>query len=135
MKRRQRAVAWLAAACLLFVTLECSAQMSNLSERYVKFVLAVGVHDADYVDAYYGPSEWREAAAAARRGLAELRSDALELEVALAGRLPPRDADELVRLRHAYLSRQVAAVLARIEMLNGDGYNFDTESKALYDAV
>ena len=105
MKRRQRAVAGLTAACLLFVACECSAQMSNLSERYVKLVLAVGVHDADYVDAYYGPPEWREAAAAARRSLGELRSDALELESALAARLPPREAEELVRLRHAYLSR------------------------------
>ena len=53
MKRRQRAAAGLAAACLLAVAMTCAAQMSNLSERYVKLVLAVGVHDADYVDAYY----------------------------------------------------------------------------------
>ena len=34
----------------------------NIAERYVKLVLAMGEHDADYVDAYYGPPEWREAA-------------------------------------------------------------------------
>src|SRR5262245_66107412 len=111
------------------------ATMDDLAEQYVKLVLAVGVHDADYVDAYYGPPEWRTAAEAARRDLAELRSDALALESALAGRMPPRDADELVRLRHAYLSRQTAAMVARIEMLRGDTYLFDVESKALYDAV
>ena len=38
--------------------------MDDLAEHYVKLVLAVGVHDADYVDAYYGPPEWREAATA-----------------------------------------------------------------------
>ena len=29
--------------------------MNTIAERYVKLVLAVGQHDADYVDAFYGP--------------------------------------------------------------------------------
>ena len=33
--------------------------MNTLAERYVKLVLAVGQHDADYVDAFYGPAEWK----------------------------------------------------------------------------
>ena len=33
--------------------------MSPLAERYVRLVLAVGQHDADFVDAYYGPPEWK----------------------------------------------------------------------------
>jgi hypothetical protein len=32
------------------------------AEQYVKLVLAVGHHDPDYVDAFYGPKEWRDAA-------------------------------------------------------------------------
>src|SRR6266511_1732451 len=28
--------------------------LGDLAERYVKLVLAVGLHDRDYVDAYYG---------------------------------------------------------------------------------
>jgi hypothetical protein len=128
------------AAPLLALSLSVTAQpqvatMDALAERYVKLVLGVGVHDPDYVDAYYGPPEWRAAAAEERRGLAELRSDALALELALAGHAPARDAAELVRLRHAYLSRQVAAVIARTGMLRGERLGFDVESKALYDAV
>ena len=42
MRRPHRALAWLAGAALLAVSLACAAQMSNLSERYVKLVLAVG---------------------------------------------------------------------------------------------
>ena len=38
--------------------------MKRIAESYVKLVLAVGQHDADYVDAYYGPPEWRAAATA-----------------------------------------------------------------------
>jgi hypothetical protein len=33
--------------------------MNQVAERYVRLVLALGQHDADYVDAYYGPPEWR----------------------------------------------------------------------------
>ena len=33
--------------------------MNRIAEPYVKLVLAVGQHDADYVDAFYGPPEWR----------------------------------------------------------------------------
>ena len=37
--------------------------MNAIAETYVKLVLAMGQHDADYVDAYYGPAEWKDAAA------------------------------------------------------------------------
>ena len=42
--------------------------MDRVAEGYVKLVLAMGAHDADYVDAYYGPSEWKTEAAAAKPG-------------------------------------------------------------------
>jgi hypothetical protein len=32
-----------------------SPAMDSIAERYVKLVLAMGVQDPDYVDAYYGP--------------------------------------------------------------------------------
>ena len=38
--------------------------MNSAAETYVKLVLAVGEHDSDYVDAFYGPPEWRDAARA-----------------------------------------------------------------------
>jgi hypothetical protein len=31
--------------------------MKQVSESYVELALAVGKHDGDYVDAYYGPAE------------------------------------------------------------------------------
>lgn len=109
--------------------------MNELAERYVKLVLAVGVHDADYVDAYYGPPEWRAEAVAARRGLAEIDADAAALLAELAPLAPPADADELERLRHRYLTRQLESLRARLGMLRGERLSFDAESAALYDAV
>ncbi len=40
---------------------EGPAAMNAIAEAYVKLVLAVGQHDGDYVDAFYGPAEWRTA--------------------------------------------------------------------------
>src|ERR1044071_1589494 len=39
--------------------------MNQIAERYVKLVLKVGQHDADYVDAYYGDPAWKPAGAPA----------------------------------------------------------------------
>ena len=135
MRRPHRALAWLAGASLLALSLACAAQMSNLSERYVKLVLAVGVHDSDYVDAYYGPPEWRTAAAEERRSIADLDADAAAWLRELADEVLPPGAAELERLRHRYLKTQGESLRARLSMLRGERLTFDEESAALYDAV
>src|SRR6188472_4382528 len=47
-----------------------------IAERYVRLVLAVGQHDGDYVDAYYGPPEWRKEAEASKVPLPTLDAQA-----------------------------------------------------------
>ena len=109
-----------------------------IAERYVKLVLAVGQHDADYVDAFYGPAEWRKQAEASKTPLATIDSQAAALEADLAktGVTPPNKAEaELWGLRRHYLARQLASMRARIGMLQGKKLTFDEESLALYDAV
>jgi len=135
MRQKHRVTALLTAAALFAAVPGPSVAMDEIAERYVKLVLAVGVHDADYVDAYYGPREWREAATAAGRGIAELDAEAGELLGALARETPPGGAEELVRLRHDYLTTQVRSLRARLAMLRGERFTFDAESAALYDAV
>ena len=109
--------------------------MNTLAERYVRLVLAVGQHDADYVDAYYGPPEWRKEAEAQKLPLTEIASRASALAREIAAAKPPVTADEMTQLRHQYLARQLEAVRARVSMLTGTRLRFDEESKALYDAV
>jgi hypothetical protein len=107
--------------------------MNAIAERYVKLVLALGQHDTDYVDAYYGPPEWRKEASASKVPLDELggRVRGLLEQVAAA----PTPSGEMEQLRAQYLERQLSAVAARIRMLRGERLSFDEESKALYDAV
>jgi len=107
--------------------------MDTIAEQYVKLVLALGQHDADYVDAYYGPPEWKKAAESSKSDPARIESSAVELVSALAGEREP--ADEMQRLRLHYLQRQLSALVARVRMLKGAKLSFDDESRALYDAV
>ena len=112
-----------------------SDPMNALAERYVKLVLALGQHDADYVDAYYGPPAWRKEAETARRELADIDREASDVLAALDAARPASGAEELVRLRHQYVTRQLQSLRARVSMLRGEKLRFDEESKALYDAV
>jgi hypothetical protein len=126
------------AACLAVVVTVHTAEnasMNALADRYVKLVLALGQHDADYVDAYYGPQEWRREAEADRRPLADIDRDAVATLAALAAARPGESAEEAVRLRHEYLTTQLGALRARVSMLQGQRLTFDEESRALYDAV
>ena len=105
--------------------------MDEIAEQYVKLVLAVGQHDGDFVDAYYGDPSWKPAA---KRPLADVLAAARSTRVDLHHLTPPDDADPMVRLRFAYLDKQLAAVEARLEMLSGSKFLFDEESQRLYDA-
>jgi hypothetical protein len=111
------------------------ARMNALAERYVRLVIALGQHDADYVDAYYGPPELRKDVEANRLPLTEIQTQAAALAEDVAAAAPPASAELLVRLRHQYVSRQLEALRARASMLTGKKLSFDEESKALYDAV
>lgn len=111
--------------------------MNRIAESYVKLVLAVGQHDSDYVDAYYGPPEWRtEVEARGKRPLTEIRGEAAGLISELTSQSLANGADaEMIRLRHEYLARQLHALVARVDQLSGKKMTFDEESKALYDTV
>jgi hypothetical protein len=101
----------------------------DVAESYVKLVLAVGKHDADYVDAYYGPNEWKREADSASIPLPEIEQGAHELvaEVGNTSTLDPR--------RKAYLLGQIRALVARVRMLRGTRFSFDEEARALYDVT
>jgi len=130
---------WISIAVLALLAAACTStmesSMNTVAESYVKLVLAVGRHDADYVDAYYGPQEWRdEVESGEPADLGGLLDTARGLIDRVAAVTPAGD-DPLEPLRKDYLSTQLRAVAARIEQLQGRTFTFDEESRALYDAV
>ena len=133
-KRLSKLIAGLAIVASLF-TISAAAQndMPKIAREYVRLVLAMGQHDKDYVDAYYGPDDLKKDAEGATLTLDAIATGvkALQSQVATL----PADADELGRLRQQYLEKQLSAVGARARMLKGERLTFDEESRALYDAV
>jgi len=107
--------------------------MNAVAERYTHLVLALGQHDPDYVDAFYGPPEWKTQAEKEKKSLDAIGAEAAELSATLAK--TPNAGDELLRLRHEYLQKQISALAARVRILKGEKLKFDDESRALYDAV
>jgi hypothetical protein len=106
--------------------------MDDLAAAYVKLVLAVGQHDPDYVDAYYGPEHWKPQSGTPR-SIGELRDETARLLDGISA--APAVPDSMDVLRRDYLLGQVRAVDARLRMLAGERFTFDEESRALYDAV
>ncbi len=109
--------------------------MNTIAERYVKLVLAVGQHDADYVDAFYGSAEWKAEAERRKTLLPEVDAQAERLIADIPALSEADRRDEMVTLRHGYLKRQLEALRTRVSMLQGAKLTFDQESQALYDAV
>ena len=115
-------------ALLALTAASCSRQssdMNSLAERYVKLILAIGEHDPNYVDAYYGPPEWK----ATKRPLEELAPEVNKL------------SDEIARqvggdtYRQNYLLVQSRAAFSRVRMLMGEKFSFDTEAEMLYEVA
>ena len=107
-------------------------ELNSIAEPYTKLVLAVGQHDADYVDAYYGPKEWSEEAKTEMKPLSVIKEAALQLKTKLDEIDIPQNGD-ILYLRHEYLQKQIASLISRVEVLNGKKLSFDEEAKAYYD--
>ncbi|MBW3671344.1 MAG: hypothetical protein KY432_06690, partial [Acidobacteria bacterium] len=127
----------LAFAICLFA-LGCSSMgtgerpMDEIARDYVRLVLALGEHDEGYVDAYYGPEEWREEVRANTPSRQTIAEDAANLRAELESISTP---DPMEEMRRSYLSTQLLALSTRIRMLEGESLSFDQESKLLYGAV
>jgi hypothetical protein len=122
--------AWTANGAVGSPTPAGSKSVNEIAEAYVKLVLAMGQHDPDYVDAYYGPPEWKKQE---KKPLDAIASEATRLRDQLAK--ISASSDEMERLRCKYLTKQLSALEARTRILNGEHLKFDEESQALYDAV
>lgn len=118
---------------LLMTNLDKKSTLDSIAENYVRLVLAVGVHNEDYVDAYYGPKEWKEEAQKQKLSLAEIRNRSESVLKELGSiEKPPQ---EMEQLRYDYLKKQLESLQAFVDLQLGKKFSFDEESKALYDAV
>ncbi len=110
--------------------------LDSIAEAYVKLGLQIGLYDGDFVDAYYGPEEWRPQE---EEKAQELPYEAFEEAIQdLQQKLASVDTDYLSPLelrRQSTLGKQLRAASTRLQMIHGEFLAFDEESAQLYDAV
>ncbi|WP_226665637.1 hypothetical protein [Microbulbifer aggregans] len=108
--------------------------LDNIAESYVRLVLTLGNHDKSYVDAYYGPAEWKAAAGEDAASAAELASRAEQLLAQLPDTIAP--SSDLDTLRAHYLKTQLRAVVYHAHHLADANFrDFDREALALYNTA
>ncbi len=102
------------------------SELDAVAEAYVKLALAVGRHDVNYVDAYYGPPEWqREANEGEPRPVSELLARGREL----LGRVRSAPASD----RREFLEKQLAAAEGFLRRVSGERMSLTEEARVLYD--
>lgn len=107
------------------------ANLNALAERYVRLSLEIGTHEDGYIDAYYGPPEWKMEAEAAPRSIDQLQvvTAALNAEIDAA---QAAATDNLTMRRARTLSAYVAAARFRMEMMEGVRVPFVEEAERLF---
>ena len=112
--------------------------LDTIAESYVKLVLRIGLYDPDYVDAYYGPPEWKPAPLDSiqvkKLPYAELSREANALLEQL-GKVNAQKLSEIEHRRLIFLKAHLVSVKGRLDVLSGKKMKFDEESKALYGIV
>lgn len=137
---------WIVAALLLGVA-ACGTQsrrptivpptlaMPEIADAYVRLALAVDQLVPGYVDAYYGPPEWREDAKAHPKTAIEIRNEIAKLYGDLQKAQNPQ-ADvppEMFELRRRYIKNMLAAMDAELRIYRGWKPPFELQAAALYD--
>ena len=109
--------------------------MNQIGHAYVRLVLALGEHDPDTVDAYYGPAAVRDEVKRAALAPAQIEAEAQALLLQVDGAHSPQSQTqpELLSQRREYLKKQLAALVARAQIVQGEKFSFDDEARALYD--
>lgn len=105
--------------------------LDAIARDYVALILEIGEREPGYVDAYYGPAAWQEAARADPRTVPQLIQGAAGLTERLNA-VSTRGADEATTQRRAYLLAHVSAASARLRMLSGEKMGFADEAEALF---
>ncbi|MCU1381366.1 MAG: hypothetical protein JWL71_63 [Acidobacteria bacterium] len=122
------------ATCVVIVVCGCRAQpsLNDQARQYVRLAVALGERDPDALDFYAGAAE---AVADIRRDpppLATIKGGAERLSAQLRAH---HDPDPVERIRVAALVRDLATIVARIDLLSGTRLRYDDESRAFFGAA
>jgi hypothetical protein len=110
-------------------------EIEDVAQRYVRLTLEAGTHEAEYVDAYYGPAELQAAAAAKPRSKVELIEAARQLISDINTLLLPEVLLPGSEQRLRALRGMATAAAVRLQMLEGAKFSFDDEAKGQFATI
>lgn len=116
---------------------ELELRMNQIAESYVKLVLEIGLYRPEYVDAYYGPEEWRPDEKSKEKVDSILISSLNEKADNLLNKLDELsnyNATETEILRYRFLYKQLLSIKGMIAIISGAEFAFEKEAQILYDA-
>lgn len=110
-------------------------QIEDVATRYVRLTLEAGTHEAEYVDAYYGPAELQAAAVKNPRSKAALIDEARLLISKTDTLLLPKILLPGSEQRLRALRGMLIAAAARLQMMEGTKFSFDDEARGQFATV
>jgi hypothetical protein len=112
------------ALVLVIFLLGCHSDGSvDVVRQYARLAVALGEHDPNSLDYYYGPVDWVADVRAKVPKLAEIKQSALELAAKLkTSGEPQRD----------YLIAQLQSIVTRVDLLQGVRLEFTREARDLF---
>ncbi len=114
-------------------TVKPAMSIASISDAYIRLTLEAGTHEAEYVDAYYGPPALLAVAKANPRALPALIAEARALSAALDTGLPDLTGPD--RRRALALRGMLGAAETRLQMLEGRKFAFNDEAKGQFATV
>ena len=109
--------------------------LDSVAAGYILMTLEAGTHEAEYVDAYYGPAKLLEAAKAAPRSKVELIAEARALIGRLDREILPVVSATADQRRAKALRGMLIAAETRLQMLEGSKFSFADEAKGQFATV
>ncbi len=112
-----------------------SRDLDQLSVEYIKIALEIGEKDKDFVDAYYGPNEYKPTGASADIFLKKeyiQRITNLQKEL---NDIAMTTSDMTVANRAYWMTEQLTAFIRRVKIFSGETTDFDKESLELFGVV
>jgi hypothetical protein len=110
---------------------ESPPNLDDIAADYVFLELAMGRHDSNHVDAYYGPEALHQAAVDAELTLRQIGDQAEELAARVAA-WPGNRNDRLQLARINGLSQRLTALSTRVAINEGRSFSFDEEAELLF---
>jgi hypothetical protein len=116
---------------------ELELKMDQIAENYVKLVLEIGLYRPEYVDAYYGPKEWKPDKNT-KQDVDSILITSLNKKADYIlnklDQLSEYNATELETLRYRFLYKQLLSIKGIIAIISGAEFTFEKEAQILYDA-